>query len=102
MLSCNKWTTGHLGVRWQVTVAKTYGRVTWRLGLEVKVANKGLFMSEKGEGLTTGTDSSYGIGHDLGIKRNKWHQWRMTSLSDGGCQMAYGEKTSGPIDLCHL
>jgi hypothetical protein len=48
MLSYNKWTTGHLGVRWQVTVAKTYGRVTWRLVIGGKSRNKGLFMSEKG------------------------------------------------------
>jgi hypothetical protein len=53
MLSCNKWTTGHLGVRWLVTVAKTYGRVTWRLVIGGKSRHKGLFMSEKG----LGTDS---------------------------------------------
>jgi hypothetical protein len=47
MLSCNKWTTGYLGVRWQVTVATTYGRVTWRLGIGGKSRNKGLVMSEK-------------------------------------------------------
>jgi hypothetical protein len=66
MLSCNKWTTGHLGVRWQVTVAQTYGRVTWRLGIGGKSHNKELFMSERGEGLTAGTDSSYGMGHISG------------------------------------
>jgi hypothetical protein len=66
MLSCNKWTTGHLGVRWQVTVAQTYGRVTWRPGIGGKSRNKGLFMSERGEGLTAGTDNSYGMGHNLG------------------------------------
>jgi hypothetical protein len=52
-LSSNKWTTGHLGVRWQVTVAERYGRVTWRLGIGGKSRNKGLAMSERGEGLTT-------------------------------------------------
>jgi hypothetical protein len=46
-LSSNKWTTGHLGVRWQVTVAERYGRVTWRLGIGGKSRNKGLSMSEK-------------------------------------------------------
>jgi hypothetical protein len=62
-LSCNKWTTGHLGVRWQVTVAKTYGRVTWRLVIGGKNRNKGLVISEKGKVLTAGIDSSYGMGH---------------------------------------
>jgi hypothetical protein len=66
MLSCNKWTTGHLGVRWQVTVAKTYGRVTWRLVIGGKSRNRGPVMSEKGKGLTAGTDNSYGMRHNLG------------------------------------
>ena len=48
MLSSNKWTMGHLGVRWQVAVAKTYGRVTWLLGIGGESRNKGLVMSEKG------------------------------------------------------
>jgi hypothetical protein len=48
MLSNNKWTTGHLGVRWQVTVSKTYKRVTWLLGIGGESCNKGLVMSEKG------------------------------------------------------
>jgi hypothetical protein len=47
MLSRNKWTTGHLGVRWQVTVAKTYCRVMWRLGIGRKSRDKGLVMSER-------------------------------------------------------
>jgi hypothetical protein len=66
MLSCNKWTTGHLGVRWQVTVDQTYGRMTWRLGIGGKSRNKGLVMSERGEGLIAGTDNSYGMGRDSG------------------------------------
>jgi hypothetical protein len=48
MLSCNKWTTGHLGVRWLVMVSKTYRRVMWRLVVGGKSRQKGLFMSEKG------------------------------------------------------
>jgi hypothetical protein len=56
-LSSNKWTTGHLGLRWQVTVAERYGQVTWWLGIGGKSRNKGLAMSERGEG----TDSSYGM-----------------------------------------
>jgi hypothetical protein len=56
-LSSNKWTTGHLGVRWQVTVAEKYEWVMWRLGIGGKIRNKGLVMSERGEG----TDSSYGM-----------------------------------------
>jgi hypothetical protein len=43
---------GHLGVRWQVTVAEKYGRVTWWLGIGGKSHNKGLSMSERGRGLT--------------------------------------------------
>jgi hypothetical protein len=66
MLSGNKWTMGHLGVRWQVTVAKTYGRVTWLLGIGGESCDKGLVMSEKGKGLTAGTDNSYGMGHNSG------------------------------------
>jgi hypothetical protein len=58
---------GPLGMRWQVTVAKAYGRVMWRPGIGGKSHNKGLLMSERGEGLTTGTDNSYGIGRILGI-----------------------------------
>jgi hypothetical protein len=65
-LSSNKWTTGHLWVRWQVTVVETYGRVMWRLGIGGKSRNKGLVMSERGRGLTTGTDNSYGMGHNSG------------------------------------
>jgi hypothetical protein len=45
--------------------------------------HKGLVMSGKGKGLTAGTDSSYGMGHDPGNKWDKWTQWRMTSMSDG-------------------
>jgi hypothetical protein len=44
---------GPLGMMWQVTVAKEYKRVTWQPGIVVKSHNKGLFMSERGEGLTT-------------------------------------------------
>jgi hypothetical protein len=47
MLSGNKWTIGHLGVRWQVTVAKEYGWMTWRLMIEGKSHNKGFLMSER-------------------------------------------------------
>jgi hypothetical protein len=65
MLSGNKWTTGHLGVRWQVTVAETYGRVTWLLRIGGESRDKGLVMSKKGKGLTAGTDS-YGMGHNSG------------------------------------
>ena len=46
-----------------MTVAKTYGWVTWRLVIGGKSRNKGLFMSEKGKVLTAGNDSSYGMGH---------------------------------------
>jgi hypothetical protein len=53
MLSCNKWTMGHLGVRWQVKVAQTYGWMTWRLEIGGKSRNKRLVMSERDEGLTT-------------------------------------------------
>jgi hypothetical protein len=56
-LSSNKWTTGHLGVRWQVTVAERYRRVTWQLGIGGKSRNKGLATSERG----VGTDNSYGM-----------------------------------------
>jgi hypothetical protein len=49
-----------------VTVAKAYGRVTWRPGIGGKSRNKGLFMSERGEGMTAGTDSSYDMGHNSG------------------------------------
>jgi hypothetical protein len=52
-LSSNKWTMGHLGVRWEVTVAKRYRWVTWLLGIIGKSRNKGLAMSERGRGLTT-------------------------------------------------
>ena len=52
MLSCNEWTTGHLGVRWQVTVAQTYRRVTWRPEIGGKGRKRGPVMSEKGKGLT--------------------------------------------------
>jgi len=54
---------GPLGVRWQVTVAKTYGRVTWRLVSGGKSRNKGLVMIGKGKVLTAGTDISYGMRH---------------------------------------
>ena len=57
---------GHLGMRWQVKVAQTYGWMTWRLDIGGKSRNKGLVMSEKGKGLTAGTDNSYGMGHNLG------------------------------------
>jgi hypothetical protein len=40
--------------------------VTWRLGIGGKSRNKGLVMSEKGKGLTAGTDNSYGMGHNSG------------------------------------
>jgi hypothetical protein len=69
MLSCNKWTTGHLGVRWQVTVDQTYERMMWRLEIGGKSCNKGLVMSERGEGLIAGTNNSYGMGCDLGESR---------------------------------
>ena len=55
---------GPLGMRWQVTVAKAYGRVTWRKGVGGKSRDKGLFMSERGEGLTGGIGSIYGMGHN--------------------------------------
>jgi hypothetical protein len=58
---------GPLGMRWQVTVAKAYRRVMWRPGIGGKSHNKGLLMSEWGEGLTIGTDTIYGIGRILGI-----------------------------------
>jgi hypothetical protein len=48
---------GYLGVRWLVTVAERYERVTWWLGIGGKSHNKELAMSERGEG----TDSSYGM-----------------------------------------
>jgi hypothetical protein len=57
---------GPLGMRWQVTVAKAYGQVTWWPRIGGKSRNKGLFMSERGDGLTAGTDSSYGMGHNSG------------------------------------
>ena len=44
---------GPLGMRWQVTVAKAYRQVTWRLVIGGKSRNRGLDMSEKGNGLTT-------------------------------------------------
>jgi hypothetical protein len=56
-LSSNKWKTGHLGVRWKVTVEKIYGRMTWWLGIGGKSCNKGLSMSERGKE----TDNSYGM-----------------------------------------
>ena len=37
---------GPLGMSWQMTVAKVYGRVTWRLVIGGKSRQKGLFMSE--------------------------------------------------------
>jgi hypothetical protein len=66
-----------------MTVAKAYGRVTWRLVIGGKSRQRGLVMNGKGKGLTAGTDSSYGMGHDPGNKWDKWTQWRMTSMSDG-------------------
>jgi hypothetical protein len=54
-------------MKWQMTVAKAYGRVMWRLVIGGKGRQKGLFMSEEGQVLTTRTDSSYGIGRNLGI-----------------------------------
>jgi hypothetical protein len=47
-LSSNKWTTGHLGVRWKVTVAEKYVRVMCLLVIGGESRNKGLIMSEKG------------------------------------------------------
>jgi hypothetical protein len=57
---------GPLGMRWQVMVAKSYGRVMWRPGIGGESRNKGMFMSVRGDGLTAGTDSSYGMGHNSG------------------------------------
>jgi hypothetical protein len=57
---------GPLGMKWQVTVTKAYGRVTWQPGIGGKSRNKGLFMSERGEGLIAGADSSYEMGHNSG------------------------------------
>jgi hypothetical protein len=37
---------GPLGMSWQMTVAKVYGRVTWRLVIGGKSRQKGLFISE--------------------------------------------------------
>jgi hypothetical protein len=47
VLSRNKCTTGHLGVKWQVTVDEKYERVMWLLGIGGKSRNKGLVMSER-------------------------------------------------------
>jgi hypothetical protein len=63
---------GPLGMSWQMTVAKVYGRVTWRLVIGGKSRQKGLFMSEGLKVLTTWTDSSYGMGLKPGSKWDKW------------------------------
>jgi hypothetical protein len=41
---------GPLGVIWQVTVTKVYGRLTWRLVIGGKSRQRRLFMSEGGYG----------------------------------------------------
>jgi hypothetical protein len=68
---------------WQMTVANTYERVTWRLVIGGKSRQRGLAMNGKGKGLTVGTNDSYGMGHDPRNKWDKWTQWRMMSMSDG-------------------
>jgi hypothetical protein len=74
---------GPLGVIWQVTVTKVYGRLTWRFVFGGKNRRRGLAMNGKGKGLTVGTDSSYGMGLRLRCKWDKWAQWRVTSRGDG-------------------